>query len=263
MPTPRATNSIVTETQPPNQSGSPNVTFNKDNFEAVIFQKGHNVIHEHALPCPCKSEKMDNLSSCRNCGGGGWIFINPNKTKMILSSMNYGTQFKEWSQENLGRVNITARDIDVLSYMDRITSLDGEVMFSEVIHAKDFHELLCAFTIYDIKRVVQAFVFKEDKQPLQRIVENTDFTIAGNVVKLERSIFNNYTQPISVTITYIHAPQFHVMDLMRDVRLSYTKAQKAFQLPISGMGRRSHYILDRQNFGHDYLFDNSFNKVPC
>ena len=91
-------------TPPANVDTTTRVDFNKPSFEKLIYQKGLDVVWEQAIHCPCKDDEAANqgLSSCKNCGGTGWVFINPEETKMIIHSMNLNTRYKEWSMEKLG-----------------------------------------------------------------------------------------------------------------------------------------------------------------
>ena len=69
----------------------------------------------------------------------------------------------------------------------------------------------------------------------------------------------------TISIRYIHAPQYHVIDVKRDVMVSPTyesQGKRLAQMPISAQGRRAHYVLDRQNYKGDLIFDNSY-LLPC
>jgi hypothetical protein len=100
--------------------------FNRSDFETLIAQKGRKVIIEKSLQCPCKGKSTNQQSNCRNCGGTGWVFINPVETRLILQGMNITPNYKAWSEEITGDLKVTASDTEGLTFMDRITVEDGK-----------------------------------------------------------------------------------------------------------------------------------------
>jgi len=255
---------VITSQAAPALAGQPQVNFNKDSFEAVIYQKGYRVYHDKAIKCPCKVQATDNLSDCHNCGGSGWVFYNRVSTRMILHSMNLDTQYKEWSEETLGTVNITARDVDKIAYMDRITVIDAQTLFSEVIYPKKHKGLRYATATYDILSIEDVFLFAGSKNKLTRLIEGTDYTLNENAIQLDAK-YDNY-KSTCVALRYIHSPTYHVIDMPRDTMDSPIKNLSGIPedklMPISAVGRRAHYVLDAQNYNGDYLFDNSYID-PC
>jgi hypothetical protein len=250
----------ITQAAAPALEGQPSVNFSKDSFEALIWQKGYRVYHDKATKCPCKVKAHDNLSSCKNCGGSGWIFFNRVETKMILASMNLDTQYKDWAEETLGTVSLTARDSDKIGYMDRITVLDAETLFSEVVYPKTFKNERFARLTYDIKFIETVFLFSGAQNALTKLEPTTDFTFKNNYIVLDPK-YNDYDET-SITVRYIHAPQYHVVDMPRDTMSSPIKDTEGIPqeklMPISAVGRRAHYVLDEQSYNGDYLFDNSY-----
>lgn len=255
---------IIAQT-PPDLAGAPKVEFRKNDFEQAIWLKGYKVIHEKALKCSCKSKNSNQQSNCKNCGGSSWIFINPVETRMIMYSQNRDTQFKEWSEETMGRVNISAMDKDMLSYMDRITLLDAEAEFSQALHINEKDGILFTYAAYNIKQMTYAGLFIDVDSKLQRLFEGDDYTIDGNTIFLDSKFTSAYTAAgedgLSITVRYIHAPQYYVIDLSRETMTTLVKekgADKSTKMPISAIGRRGHYILDKENLSETRLVDNSF-----
>jgi len=256
--------------QTPSLVGAPSIDFRKNDFEAAIHLKGYDVIHETALQCPCKGKNSNQLSDCKNCGGVGWVYINPVKTRAILHSMNMETQYKEWSKENRGTVSISVRDVERLSYMDRLSVLDGEAIFGEVLHFnRSESDVLFAFTSYNLKSILYAGLFIEADEKLQRLIETEDFTFENNIIYLDSkylSLFEEKDGDLSITLRYIHAPQYYVIDLVREVMVTIIKEKgqdKSVSLPVSAVGRRGHYVLDAENLSKTRLLDNSYIDDPC
>lgn len=256
---------------PPNTLAQPDVNLNRNDFDSLIWNKGYNVTIEKAMRCPCKSKGGDNLSSCRNCGGTGWFFINPVETKLVMQGMNFDNKFKSWTQEALGTVRITCMDRDRISWMDRITSKDAESYFSEVLYPirindQDLGEIYVASPSYAVLSVSEIFMYNGADEPHIRLNESQyKFARGGYYIQItDQNLVA--LEDVSISIRYRHHPQFHVIDITRDIMTSYTvdpntdlkDVQDKF--PLSAVGRRSHYVLDRNNYDANYIIDNSYDE---
>lgn len=252
---------IITTTPSPNSAGQPQVKLRKSDFDALIWDKGYPVYHDKAIRCPCKEEPSDNLSTCRNCGGSGWLFINRSQTKMVVQSMNQDTQFKEWSDENRGTARISAMSEDKLSFMDRITLYESESIYNEVLYPKLYNGNNFAFTMYEVVEVLDIFLFQGANRKLKVLELDVDYTISSNKIILN-SLYASGVSKIS--IRYIHRPQFHIIDVMRNIMdseifdPSTLSGKRSVPFPISAIGKIAHYTLDPINYDGDYLFDNSY-----
>ena len=264
----------VIKQTPPVGIHQPSADFIKTQFDILIEQKGYRVIIEKALQCPCKSKSVNQSSKCKNCGGSGWCFINPILTRVVLSSMNNNTEYKQWSQENKGTVNISARDVDRFGFMDKITLIDAIGTFTEVRHMsyEPVSNQIFAYTSYNLKEIEYVGLFKSDNEKYQRLELNSDYTFKANVLYLDnkfKSIYddlNNNGDTISVVVRYKHPPQYFVIDLTRDVMMSWDRTGKKetlIELPVSGIGRRAHYVIDAENLSQTRLLDNSYVIDPC
>jgi len=257
---------IIVQT-PPQLVGHPQVRLVKSDFEALIEQKGYRVWHDKSIKCPCSSSSgAANQSSCKNCGGAGWFYVNRTTTRMVVQSMNINTGQKVWSEERLGTANITARDVDRLSFMDRITLLDSVSEYSQVIFPKkqpDTNQLYGTLR-YNPTLIYCVFLYLAVDQKPRLLVEDTDFTIDRNQIKLLGINYNTINNP-TISVRYTHLGEYTVLDLPRDIITSQIKdpldfsKSKDVQFPISAVGRRSHYMPDRNDYTNDNLFDNSFN----
>ena len=168
----------------PDLTGEPVIEFNKKGLEALVWTKGYDVIIESAIKCPCKTKNNDNLSTCTNCLGVGWVFINAVQDRAILSSINFDTQYKEWSGEKIGTVNVTVAARTSLAYMDKITVVDSDAKQSEVIYPIPFNGNYFSYTIYDINSIQEIFQFISPDKPLLKLEETTDFTFERNKILL-------------------------------------------------------------------------------
>lgn len=245
------------------------IGFLANEFDVLIFEKGYRVVHEKVLQCPCKSKRTNQQSNCKNCGGTGWLFINPNETRMVLTNMNENTTYKAWSEENLGNVNISVMNKDRLTHMDRITLIESEANFNEIRHfRKSQDDKIFAYCSYHIKTIDYVGLFVDETHKLTRLTENVDYTFDGNRLFLTDKYVAGWQDDntYSVTIRYIHQPQFHIIDINRQVansRKSYEGKEEFQNLPISAVGRRAHFVLDTENIAHTRLLDNSYLDKAC
>lgn len=243
--------------------------FDKREFDGSIRDKGYDVIHEKAYLCPCKSRESSHRNTCKNCGGVGWIFANPTKTKMLISGIMQDNKLKdgglrEWGMMDTGTVKITALNEDKLTFMDRIVVLDATGEHNQILYPQktDDDTTLFSFTKYDIKSIDFIGLFDGENNRIKRLVETTDYLYHDNVITFD-SQYNALLDPC-VTIRYIHNPVVHVIDVLRESATS-TKDQGVTKLilPILALGRKAHLIKDVENFDGDRLIDNSWKPTAC
>lgn len=257
-----ASNSITTQTLIPNLINKPEVSFLEDEFDALVYEKGLEVIHKKSTSCPCRSKENGSpLSSCQNCCGTGWVLFNPNSTRMVLQSLNLSTKYKEWSKENIGTITISSRSADILGYMDCIIILDSDSVFSQTLFPSVYKGVLFAFTIYDIKSIEEIFLFQSADEPLIKL-SDTYYSFEANKLILDSSYAS--IENLTVSIRYKHYIQYHIIDLVKEMRRSYGLNEKGYDkqisLPFNAIGRRSHYVLDQLNFEGTNIVDNSYLK---
>lgn len=245
------------------------VDLQKSDFDRLVTEKGRDVILERAIKCPCKGPQTNALSSCKNCGGVGWIFCNPQKTRIVLQGIEVATKLQGWSEELRGMVRITAMAEEQLSFMDRITALSGTSYYSEVtrFNLSDDSSTIFAYVGYNVKEVIYMGLFVNDQTKLTELAVNTDYTIDGNIVKLNMDKYGSMDPTaLSVTIRYTYAPVFHILEDKRETIQSYKLlsdggSEKDQTLPISAYARRAHYMLDGPNLTHNRLLNNDYSEV--
>jgi len=251
----------------PNLTQKSNVQLILSDFDAIVWNKGYNVHHDKMIKCPCKSEKTDQLSSCQNCAGIGWILIQRIKTRMVLQGINMDTKYKEWSEEKLGTIRITALSNNQLAFMDRIILLDSEAIHNQTLFPKVFNNKLFTFTIYDINKITDLFFFIADDKPLRRLEETIDYTIGERNQIIFNDKFKKY-ENFTISVRYTHAPQFHVLEITREIIQSdiegVNKQTIIANFPVAAIGRRSHFVITQDNFTGDFIIDNSYiPKEEC
>lgn len=288
-------------TPPPNLR-NPIADLQKNSFDDFVFNHGYDALVDRNIACPCSVESnSSSKSSCRNCGGSGYVFLNRYSTKIAVQSMNIGTTFKEWSEERLGTARFTSLDNAELSFMDRITVVDLETIHSERLYFHNYEKQLKASLIYPPLEIMEAFLFISPDVALRRLALGIDYTIEGNVVTLNERfnvgtpqafldviaraesngdtiesrecfrplLFNDDFEstvgdPV-VSFRYKHYPQYHIIDIPRDTistRNNNREGRRNQTLPTHAIGRVSHYVLDDQGINITPLIENGYEASP-
>ncbi|MBJ7437024.1 MAG: hypothetical protein JHC54_15370 [Acinetobacter sp.] len=267
---------IVNQTQPTGASTFDPVSFNRNDFNSLIWHKGYDVFIERAVKCPCKSKGGDShLSSCLNCGGTGWFFINKKRTKMVLSSMSVKTQYRDYGEQSIGKVTVTAMSSDDIAHMDRITVIDGTSIFSQVVYPKTLTQdssKIVVSCVYEIIEIIDCFVFRAANQSLLRI---TDVQISSNKILLNPSLLTTYGDDLTVSIRYKHRPTYHLVDISREIMNSQSidvvnnQKEQSAKFPLHAVADRAHYIFPSMSYYSSNgakigdLFDNSYEDLSC
>jgi len=234
-------------------------------FQDAIQEHGYKAYIDRALQCPCRvSVTNAPLSTCQNCNGVGWFFIDRTETILLCTAMANRNKYETWTAENSGTVNIASRAQDKLGYMDRITLLELECWHSQILQMKKVLSLSrwFSFTTYYPITVFDVYKFKQDDEPLERLVIDVDYTVADNKILLDQAKYASETS-ITLSIRYTHRPSYHVIDISRDLmkqkRAIACKSDTNFQanFPLSCVARRAHYVLDAQNYATDSVRDNT------
>lgn len=240
--------SIRTATRP-NNIGTPRVDFNQPTFDNLVFDKGYNVILHEAVRCPCNAGREGAQMDCNNCLGTGWVFVNPIRTKAIITSINKDTKYKYWAAELSGTVAVTVRDGERLSVMDKIILEDRTSLYGEIRDLRTYDDgTRFIFTTYPIDEVESVFLYDEPSAPLIRINKELYSISEDNpyVLKLDSSITLKTTFNGVVSVKYKHKLQYNVQDLPHDVRyttyLNSNGKEEDLPLPIQAVAVKTENI---------------------
>ena len=269
--------SIVTDKivsfQTPPASMIPRVGWDVNRFETLIQTQGYDAYIDRALRCPCVDKSSGQaLSTCRNCLGRGWIFVDRTETRLIAQHMDSRRQYQDWSEVNRGTASITTRGIDKLGFMDRIILTQLEEYYSEIIRPILFDGEIMAYPVYEPLKIQRMYLFVSDNQKLVPLDESM-YTIDKNRIVFNMGIQDliyvsdmNVTTvseiPISITVRYSHYPVYHVIDVNRELmkvregKFCEVSDEKLRQMPINVTARKAHFIFDAQKWGEE-SFDNT------
>lgn len=267
------TNMAVAYQTPP-ASVNPRVGWDVNRFETLIQTQGYDAYIDRALRCPCCDKATGQaLSTCRNCGGRGWFFVDRTQTRLLAQHLDSKKRYEEWSEVNRGTASITTRGIDKLGFMDRIILTQLEEWYSETLHPVLFNNQLVAYPIYEPLEISNAFLFASDSEPLIPL-DASMYSVVGNKIVFDGSITDLVDiesldikdvneVPLQITMRYSHYPVYHVIDMNRELmRVREGKLcgegydDHLRQMPINVLARKAHYIFDNQKWGAEY-FDNT------
>lgn len=250
---------------PPSVISQPSATFDKTAFDVLLWNKGYDVMLEESRQCPCRTrESGAPLVTCQSCRGLGYVFINPITTKAIITNIRKSPKFMEWSEENVGTVLATFRDVDRVTEMDRVTFVNGTTKRSETLTARTVEDQQFVFLTYGLKEVVDIFYFTGAGTALARLSES-EYTLPDDniyVIELNKTFpegFNNV-----VTVTYLCAPQYLVIDVPKDVRTSTVVDNNGvgsrIEMPVNAVLRKSHIVWGQDDYGATGVktIDNSY-----
>ena len=265
---------LVTAYQTPPAAINPRVGWDVNRFETLIQTQGYDALIDRALRCPCCDKATGQaMSTCKNCGGRGWFFVDRTETRLLAQHMDSKKRYDEWSQVNRGTASITTRGIDKLGFMDRIILTQLEEWFSETLHPVLFDGQLIAYPIYEPLEITNMFLFASDAAPLVPLSADM-YSVVGNKIVFSENVVNLVDLesldikdvneiPLHITIRYSHYPVYHVIDMNRELmRVREGKLcgqgydEYLRQMPINVLARKAHYIFDNQKWDEVY-YDNT------
>jgi hypothetical protein len=265
---------IIIGASPTGYQSQPRVDFDKTKFDKAIWDNGYTTIHERAFRCPCKTTLGgENRSNCLNCGGVGWVWVNPTRTRMLFEQQSIKDIYKEWALERLGDTNVSALPDSKLGYMDRLTISDGISFFTEIVHPKftrpNTPTKMSGRLTYPPKEVDALFVFDDVDKKLIKLNE-ADYSFLGNIITILNDEINN-REKIMISARYSHSPTYHVIKESRSNMVSRSNKggnDVISRLPVLALARLAHYAFDSQNYYLDAdtptdLIDNSFTESKC
>jgi len=265
-------NKVITTQSSPNLIGQASPEFDLNSFEAALWSKGYSVLVEQAFKCPCRTNSNQPLTDCKNCLGVGWIFINPVKTKALITSINKDTKYKSWSEELIGTVSVSLMYKDGISFMNRITlvnnsNIENKSKYSDTVRVRDVDGEPFVFLAYKPIDLLRVYAFNGSDKALVKLPEDSysvsdenDYVLNIDYDFSSMPEFNGY-----LTVLYTHELQYHVIDIPHDVRNSYIKnddgQEEQINMPVNAYARKAQNVIDISNRDGSGVIDNSDQKT--
>ena len=253
---------------PPNVDQYPKVNvFNRSDFDEALWENGYEVVLEEAVACPCKGTSSDSKTTCGNCLGTGWVFVNPIATRAFINSINRNTKYKDWSPEFIGTVGITFMNVNRFGFMDKVTLKKHYGLLSENLTARASADPAYAkfvFGTYKMVEVRSVFVFNGDLNPLTKM-DASDYRInPANAYVLDIRTENlpaDFNGKVSVS--YRHHVTYNIMDIPHDMRITKeymtTGKRETREMPVNAVARKAQYELGKAtNYTGSNISNNSY-----
>lgn len=266
--------SIITDKpiayQTPAAPIDPRVGWRVDDFERLIQSQGYDAYIDRAMRCPCVDKATGQaLSTCKNCLGRGWFFVDRTETRIIAQHMDSKKRYLDWGEVNRGTASITTKGIDKVGFMDRIILLQLQEFYSEILRPELYEGELLAYPVYEPLEISNMFLFLGDYTKLEHIPSEM-YVVDKNKIVFDQSLLsilpvedvNQKTPNMSVSVRYSHYPVYHVIDVNRELmkvresKLCSFDDSELRQMPINVLARKAHYIFDAQKFGEE-SFENT------
>ena len=270
--------SIITDKpvafQTPASTVHPRVGWRVDDFEELIQSQGYDVYIDRAMRCPCVDKATGQaLSTCKNCLGRGWFFVDRTETRIIAQRMDSKKRYLDWSEVNAGTASMTTKGSDKLGFMDRIILLQLQEFYSEIIRPTVYEGELLAYPVYEPLDITNMFLFVGDYTKLEPIPAEM-YKVDKNKIVFDQELLNvvpvdnvNQSVPsVSISIRYPHIPVYHVIDVNRELmRVRESKLcgyddETLKQMPINVLARKAHFIFDAQKYGEEAFENTVMNR---
>ena len=228
---------ITAQTPPSLDLPKPHWDVNK--FEGLIYNMGYDAYIEKALRCPCCDKATGQaLSTCHNCLGRGWFFVDKRETRLVAQSMENLRRNSQTGEINHGNARITARASDKLGFMDRVMLLDLTAWYTELLNPIEYEGELIAYPVYEPLEISNIYLYGGDNVKLIPLTPS-QYKISGNKIIFDNSLeelvpvedMNQKFPEITISIRYSHYPVYHIVSeersltKVRENRCSFTDGQ--------------------------------------
>lgn len=266
--------SIITDKpiayQTPAAPIDPRVGWRVDDFDKLIQSQGYDAYIDRAMRCPCVDKATGQaLSTCKNCLGRGWFFVDRIETRIIAQHMDSKKRYLDWGETNRGTASITTKGGDKVGFMDRIILLQLQEFYSEILRPELYESELLAYPVYEPLEISNIFLFVGDYTKLEPIPREM-YIVDKNKIVFDQSLLsvlpvedvNQKTPHMSISVRYSHYPVYHVIDVNRELmkvresKLCSFDDSELKQMPINVLARKAHYIFDQATYG-DEQYENT------
>lgn len=258
----------ITSKTPPSTS-IPKPAWLVEHFDSLIYNMGYDAYIEKALRCPCCDKATGQaLSTCHNCLGRGWFFVDKRQTRVVAQSMENQRRNSQTGEINRGNARITARASDKLGFMDRVMLLDLTAWYTELLNPIEYEDELIAYPVYEPLEISNIYLYGGDNVKLIPLTPN-QYEISGNKIIFDKSLeelvpaedMNQKFPEMTISIRYSYHPVYHIIDANRELTKVREKGcsfsdDNLRQVPMLYVGRKAHYIFDAQKFNNN-AFENT------
>lgn len=210
-------------------------------FDALIRDHGIRVLHEQATLCPCYYGRVDSgqkTPTCKKCENG-YMTFNPREVFVAIFGTDLTKKYEQFGVWDLGQARMysprkfpnakkpeKAEDLYV-SYFDRITVLDFEEPYSEIVQRSNGKTDFLSFKALEVQ-----FLRSEDVEYRPDI----DFRLdeAGNIewVSDNQPLYDVEREyGTAYTVWYLRNPIYRVVHIFEENRFVLSGVRSRFKEP--------------------------------
>ncbi len=208
------------------------VDFNPNEFVSLLATQGYDLLHEKANMCTCFRNGQPS-PNCDYCKGTGWVYKTSSDIKAIMTGVGKNIEFGRDGFGRVGTVNITTLSDVRLAYRDRLTLLDGRIIYVENIED----------IISTTKELKYAVLDIEELYTIDKIfVKDTDYNVVDNKLVWLTNIPEQYS------VRYITYPRWIILNFPNIIRGAQTKVKRPqivySELPVKAIAKLEFKITE-------------------
>jgi len=188
----------------------PRADFKVDQFDALIDQKGFNTLWMQSMFCSCYDLSTGQPEyTCKVCKGKGYVYLDPVKTKVVVSSISGNKVQETVGLQDIGHALLTSKSNEFIGFRDKFIFPEFTCKFSEVlIKGEDFLK-------YEAKKIL----FLQYKGLFLK--NGIDFKISSEdyqTILWSSDVINDEEQ---YSVLYLTSPVYLVTGIAHELRATY------------------------------------------
>lgn len=233
------------------------ITFDVDEFTALLTQHGHDVLWEKSSYCPNRhgpNPQGDHDISCNICNSSGFIFFDCQQTRMLIQSASLEDMYRQYGRWDNGQVMVTSLPGARLHYWDRITLLNVVGRFSEILRRQPD-------TDYDSPKYTPLSVlylaYVDRNGDLVELDPADDIELQTNgQVRWMRDFPNRPDGEQMYTIVYTYNPVYVIDNLIHAHRTDRTVGDVETEFPTQATAKLD-FIIRKESEDNPEVIDQS------
>lgn len=176
-------------------------------YNNIIDQDGLCFTWEKSTKCFCSRKDGTYDLDCTGCTNG-WHYFDPRPVTLLVTSLLASKAFKDLAVHGdwvLGKVSISSKSGNNLAFRDRITAIDSQITYSQLLFMGIREKLRYpAVEIIILRSATQIFE------------AGTDYNLVDGEIIWE--VGQKPADDTTVTIRYTAHPSYIILDAMHEIR---------------------------------------------